>query len=336
MSLIYEWFDENQYLNTYIPYNDKNGKVNVYIFDNTKNEYIYKFCYYIPVENVPENATMKSTEETEYAKYVRENKEIKQNQSQKEDQNNMYLLTLQDGSQQVLDQSQTITYMYTVALQLMQNMKILESSLIEANNKNAELIQQLEAQKQFSSQLYVSNQKLSDEYYKLQQQRLMKNEKNDVNRRNMNTSNRKNNYNITENNKEELTSIKNEKEEVKLVKEEIKNIEHKPEIVLNNINISKNEECDKKNISWLESSDEESDNKESDVKKSYAQMVGFEKNGIVKEENKNVESERRRKRRERGRRQKEKIIKNNEIVQDLRKSEKVEDGWEKVENKKRK
>lgn len=356
MSLIYEWFDENQYLNTYIPYNEKNGKVNVYLFDNTKNEYIYKFCYYIPLENVPENATIKSTEETAYTKYVRENEEIKE--SQKEDQNNMYLLTLQDGTQQVLDQSQTITYVYTVVLQLMQNMKILESSLIEANEKNEELTKQLETQKQVSGQLYISNQKLSDEYYKLQQQRLMKNEQNNINRRNMNLLNHKNNSNITENDKKkEVTSIKNAKEEevddflngdITLsnilpegANKVVTNIKNKPEIILNNINISTNEECNKKNISWVESSDEENDNKESDIKKSYAEMVGFEKNGIVKEENvykeknKYVESERRRKRRERSR-QREKIIKNNKIVCERKTSEEVKDGWEKVENKKRK
>lgn len=277
MSLTYEWIDENQYLNQYVPYNDKNGKVSVYIFDSNKNEYNYKFCYYIPIETVPQNAIPKSAEQTSYSNYAVQQQSTSQQVVQQqsttqqveqlqytEQSNNMYSLTLQDGSQMVLDQGQTITYLYNLASQALQKITELEKSVLDETTKNTTLTQQLEAQQQFSEQLYKVNQNLTNEYYKLQQQQLMKAEHNNLNKKidNLNKRARNNNKsNVEQHTTKEPVIIKEESVKEPVVKEE-----SDKEIVV------KEETKVKYQKSWADMSDEESES-EDNSKKSYAEII---------------------------------------------------------------
>jgi hypothetical protein len=278
MSLIYEWIDENQYLNQYIPYNTTNGKVNVYLYDNNKNDYVYKFCYYIPIETVPNNAVAKSVNNS--LEYIKETNNIttETNQLQYVEQNNLYTLTLPGGSQIILDQSQTISYLYNLAIQAFQKISLLEKSLVEETNKNLLLTQEIENQKVFASQLYESNKTLSNEYYKVQQTQLIKAEQNILNKR-IDTFNKRNNknkesvQNVEPKTKVEVkdveVQVKDVETEVKNVQTEIKNVE--TEIKNDDIKVKDVETKVKKEISWLEMNEsEEEDNK---IKKSYAEIT---------------------------------------------------------------
>ncbi len=305
MSLIYEWIDENQYYNQYVPYNNTNGKVNVYSFNNMTKNYDYKFCYYIPFVSVPKNALIKSSEETPYSKYIEEKKivsqdNIKSQQTEyaKEENNVASLLTLPNGEQVVLNQLQTLVYLYNFASQLLEKNVILEKNIIEEQNKNLLLTEEIEKNKQLLSQLYIVNQNISNEYYKLQQNKLMKIEQNNINRRNRLTSPKENiqKKEVKEEVKEEVKTEVNEEvnEEIKTeVKEEVKTevkTEVKEEIKTevkeenNNIipkNIQSNNQFKERIVSWIEydNDDHDDDNQynikeeKDDIKKSYLQIA---------------------------------------------------------------
>jgi hypothetical protein len=254
MSLMYEWIDENQYINQYIPYNNKNGKVNVYVYDNTKNDYNYKFCYYIPISSVPVNAILKSCEEEQVqqqqvqqqqqnqqqqnqqqqVQQQNQQQQVQQQQVQQQQQNQQqqvqyinqgatYSFTLADGSQIMLDQIQTISYLYNVGSQALQKIALLEKSLADEINKSTTLSQQLETQKQLSNELYKVNQNLSNEYYKLQQQQLMKAEHNNLNRK-INYLNKKNNENNNLTQQKSIDIQQNNKKKIKIKKFKIKKL----------------------------------------------------------------------------------------------------------------
>ncbi len=315
MSLYYEWIDENQCLNQFIPYNDTNGKVNVYVFDSNKNNYEYKFCYYIPSTSVPQNAVIKSSQQNDSTTLSNQqndyttlsNQQVQQNDSttlsnqqeiQYVENNNIYSFIGTDGSQIVLNTTQTIAYLYTIASQSLQKIALLEKSLSEESNKNVLLTQKIETYQHFSEELYKVNQNISNEYYKFQQNQLMKMEHNNLNKK-IEYLNRKNNRNSStvinmdfskkheENKIEDVKKI--QEEDVKKIEEEdVKKIEEEDvkKVEIEKLIIQTKE----KKISWCEMNETDDDEEEvkkdeNKVKKSYAQIIG--NNSII---NSNVNS----------------------------------------------
>ncbi len=164
---MYQWNDEMNYYNIYTPTDEKRGKVSVYIYDQNTNAYTYKFCYFLEIKDLPQNASFYySQEQIENARSVV--------------QNHLQFTDVQLAYIQELLQFQ----LKTVQDELIKHYNDFQQKIQEENIKYQKVLQQITLKDQIIQNLNQTNQSLCIQYYDIQSQLNAMKQRNVQNRQN--------------------------------------------------------------------------------------------------------------------------------------------------------
>jgi hypothetical protein len=151
LNKMYQWKDDMNYYNIYVPINEKRGKVNVYTEEQGVHN--YKFCYYLDINDLPSNVTPYYSEEQ-----IEEAKNVVQNHMNFTDIQMAYIKEMFQIQQKSLQD------------ELFKYYNEYQEKLQEENIKYQKLLQQIALKDQIIYNLNQTNESICIQYYDIQNQ----------------------------------------------------------------------------------------------------------------------------------------------------------------------